>query len=417
MIEWHLNRSFQGLVEKKNTNKFLGLSAIISGENRLEGHQLRLSLIKLLDDTSIKFDLFGKHRHNLKNYRGPLQFKDEGLRDYKYHIAIENCAEKGYFTEKLVDGILSDCLCFYWGAPDIDQYIDPRAIIQLPLHNLELSVEVIRLALEKDIYQERLPFIQNEKKRILYGWSLFPTIDRLLSGINPPSIPTFVINLDNRPERYFKFTEVMYGIPYKRFSAINGREMKLSGNGELDRIVQDRGYPKKNPYKYHSKEPGVIGCMLSHMTLWENLVTDKEAAEYAIFEDDIIPHPEFLKMWCTLHARLKKIDYDLCFMGYLDDLPIYNDEVAFQDTYKGTDEKETVLTLRSFSHQARRNGGGTHGYVVSKKGAEKLLSFAHKYGVPQPIDWFMIEMFPFLKAFKCDPHLIEQTNEFVSDVQ
>lgn len=178
MIEWHLSLPWKEL-EKPVINKTKELSAIISGENRLEGHRKRLALISYLDD-KYNYDLYGRYPHKLSNYKGNLHVKDPGTLPYKYHIAVENCSENGYFTEKIVDGILSECLCFYWGCPDIDQYIDSRAYIRLPLDNLQECLQIISESIRNNEWEKRLKFIRNEKWRIMNVWSIFPTIQRYI---------------------------------------------------------------------------------------------------------------------------------------------------------------------------------------------------------------------------------------------
>jgi hypothetical protein len=59
-----------------------------------------------------------------ETFNRKVKFKREILCNYKYSIVIENCAEPGYFTEKLLDCIASYCAPIYYGDPDIGQIFD-----------------------------------------------------------------------------------------------------------------------------------------------------------------------------------------------------------------------------------------------------------------------------------------------------
>lgn len=235
----------------------------------------------------------------------------------------------------------------------------------------------------------------------------------------PPNTPVLpipeceinVVNLDRRPDRWDYVQSHLSEISLQRFSACDGQKLVL--NDDIKRIFTNRGYPQKNPYPGHGWRKGVIGCAMSHYHLWEK--ASKLTYPLVVFEDDPIKCEDFLSRFSTVMNYLVRNDnWDLCFLGYLDDRPIYGDaEIASLPNVK----------IHQFNPvPARKHGGGTHGYVVSPKGAHKLLALVEKYGIPQPVDWFMIEMFGAsvggssnpcdiespLRALKCSPHLVEQ---------
>ena len=63
-----------------------------------------------------------------------------------------------------------------------------------------------------------------------------------------------------------------------------------------------------------------------------------------------------------------------------------------------------------FSPIMRLHGGGTFGYVIRPKGAQKLLELVDKIGIQQPIDHFMIDQFDTLCVYKTVPHLAKAFN-------
>jgi len=188
-----LNKTYSELKNIK-IEKNKCISTITGTKNKLlEGHKKRIEFIQYLEkdnELKDKLDVFGRHNlFNFKNYRGALKFqeKDEGTFPYKYHIAIENYSEKNYISEKLYDGILSECLCFYWGCPNVEEHIDPRAIIRLNLDDFKEAVDTIRSAINNDEWNKRLKFIREEKIKILDYHNFFPMIERIIDEVE--SIP------------------------------------------------------------------------------------------------------------------------------------------------------------------------------------------------------------------------------------
>jgi hypothetical protein len=78
------------------------------------------TLIKI---TSKKYEIFS-------SYCGEIGNKWEVLPKYKFALCYENiCDQPGWITEKIFDIMRADCVPIYWGAPNIEQYIDPAAFI------------------------------------------------------------------------------------------------------------------------------------------------------------------------------------------------------------------------------------------------------------------------------------------------
>ncbi len=179
--EWHIKKTYSELM-CSSFKKSKNISTFISEKNYDEGHIKRIEFMKFIESkenpTENKFsvDIYGRSNHGFKNYKGPLEFKDEGLFPYKYTICVENNSEHNYTTEKLYDGILSECLCFYWGAPNIDEIIDSKAFIKLNLDNFEEAYETITKAIENNEWEKRLKFIKKEKIKILNNLQILPSI-------------------------------------------------------------------------------------------------------------------------------------------------------------------------------------------------------------------------------------------------
>ena len=55
----------------------------------------------------------------------------EAYTQYKFVIAMENYQKPGYVTEKILNAFYSGAIPIYWGAPDIDEYFNPKAFINV----------------------------------------------------------------------------------------------------------------------------------------------------------------------------------------------------------------------------------------------------------------------------------------------
>ena len=97
-------------------------SYIASDKNYTEGHQFRQSVRKhlLLNHESI--DQFGRGYKTLQN-------KIDGLRDYAYSIAVENCCVDSYFGEKIIDCFVTGTIPIYRGTRKVSDFFDCNGII------------------------------------------------------------------------------------------------------------------------------------------------------------------------------------------------------------------------------------------------------------------------------------------------
>lgn len=100
---------------------------------------------------------------------------------YKYVFNCENNSIKNYYTEKLIDGILAECLVFYSGCYNIKEFIDERAFVYLELNNFEDDYKKVKEAVEGNLWEERIPYIRAAKKKILDYLAFFPRLERIIN--------------------------------------------------------------------------------------------------------------------------------------------------------------------------------------------------------------------------------------------
>ena len=107
------------------------VSMISSNKTMTPGHHVRLDWVNKLRD---KVDLYGRGFNE-------IEFKEEGLCDYMFSVAIENACYSTYFTEKILDCFATGTIPIYLGAPDIGDYFNVDGIITLT-EDLDISEDL-----------------------------------------------------------------------------------------------------------------------------------------------------------------------------------------------------------------------------------------------------------------------------------
>jgi|688.fasta_scaffold72507_4 hypothetical protein len=129
-----IDETFTGFNLKKDDYiTFLKSNKVDILINIVPGYDLREKIwsIKEKIKQPVKFYYSNVGKNNSKfNYDGPLPNDDKlNLFGAKYSIIIENSQEKNYFSEKLIDCLLTETIPIYWGCPNIDEYFDKNGFI------------------------------------------------------------------------------------------------------------------------------------------------------------------------------------------------------------------------------------------------------------------------------------------------
>ena len=163
--------------------------AVISSEKNFdEGHVLRNNFIHFMEKTNNILDSWGRvNYHQFKNYQGPVpdENKYNVYAKYKYCFAAENNSEHNYATEKIWESILCESLCFYWGCPNLEDYIDAKAFVRLPLEDPAAALQIIQQAITEDWWSQRIEVIKQMKEKIVNELGFFPLMSRLVNHFMP----------------------------------------------------------------------------------------------------------------------------------------------------------------------------------------------------------------------------------------
>ncbi len=171
-----------------NKNKIL--SSIISNLNWTAMHKQRLKFLENLD-TLPYHEHYGyeyacvptvKFNH-LKTHKGSISTKWEGMESYKYHFNADNVKEANSFSERVTQSLLAECLLFYDGCTNLENYIDERAFIQVDIQDFDKAMYIIKTSVANDEYSKRYEFIKKEKEKVLSDLNLMECTYRAIHGI------------------------------------------------------------------------------------------------------------------------------------------------------------------------------------------------------------------------------------------
>jgi hypothetical protein len=131
-------------IHQKNKN----ISIIASEKNWTTGHRMRHSVIQNFKDN---LDLICGRGYS------PIDSKLTALKDFRYSFIIENDNNDMYFSEKLVDCLITGTIPIFWGS-DISKIFDMNGIIKFS--SLEELKDIIKNCNE-DFYNFKIESIKN----------------------------------------------------------------------------------------------------------------------------------------------------------------------------------------------------------------------------------------------------------------
>lgn len=177
--DWHLSLSYDALFEHPKKMYSKTVATVLSDKNFDPGHKKRLKFAEYLDTSDVPVHIYGTcSSFGFRHYLGPLpeRKKDEGVLPYKYIFNAENNDIPGYFTEKITDGILGECLVFYWGCSNLESFIDEDAFVRIDCERED--VRKVHEVIEKEGWEYRIELIRKEKEKVLRELTFFPMVKK-----------------------------------------------------------------------------------------------------------------------------------------------------------------------------------------------------------------------------------------------
>lgn len=258
------------------------------------------------------------------------------FKDFQYSIIIENSREYGYFSEKIIDCLITKTIPIYYGCINITDYFNTDGWIIL--ENCDVNEINVKLSnLNIDYYNKYINIIETNYNRAKQYISTSTSTINALNCI--PYIHIYnnidkiiVINLKHRTERLLGFMNEMTTL---------GLTNKVE---RLDAV--------------YTPEFGILGCTKSHILALDQIINTNGYNYVLICEDDF---------------RFKDINFTKTYLKLLNDqiLHLDFDIISFAANDKWAGDYLTENTDMSFLKKVICIQT-TSAYLISKKFASKL---------------------------------------------
>jgi len=203
-----------------------------------------------------------------------------------------------------------------------------------------------------------------------------------------------VINLPKHEKRLegVKASLNAAGVPFKRMDAVMGKALSVE---ERKACVSFLGRLLMTP--------GMIGCFLSHVKCWKECVAQSEPL--IVFEDDVVVSPDFCD---KLNAAMEHLpdDWDVLLLGAVGAVSPKYYHINFMHAllagglrWPRWHAEDVHEPMRPF---------GTHAYLVSARGAAKLLQKCPKVNYHVDVVAWGLRS---LRLYAIHPLLAKQTHE------
>ena len=229
----------------------------------------------------------------------------------------------------------------------------------------------------------------------------------------------YVINLDRQHKRLAHIKKELSTVTDSDKNALTGRVHRVGAVDALNEIEDSLISEVKSQYTLKdqlfvdpcqvlpqelnldmkikmSKQEIAVAC--SHIKVWKEIANGDE--DYSlVLEDDICIHPNFAslmeKSWAEINQKSNsESNFDILFLSFKE-VDMGAEKVQFT--------KSTFKLFRGVWYMS--------GYVLSKKGAEKLLSLLPVVG---PVDLWINHKFDILDAIMNNKSIIPQRTDEVS---
>jgi len=205
---------------------------------------------------------------------------------------------------------------------------------------------------------------------------LYICLSFIKSGISTSSNfdKTYLVNLERRPDRYEKFMNAydesdMNFVPISKINAVDGTDIDIEkvplseiAKGELKQI-ETTGFRSK----HYQLTRGAIGCYLSHVKVWKDIIESNQK-HGLIFEDDV-------KLPLNINTKITKS---------MQHVPDDWDIILFGFHCKDCEKKINYRKVNRFIL--------LHCYAISRNAIVKILKTNSLFPITQQIDSYLSEL-------------------------
>jgi hypothetical protein len=170
-----------------------------SKKGRLTLHSQRVDFTEQLKEDLPELEVFGRGVREMVD-------KAESLQPYRYHVIVENHVAPHHITEKLPDAFLGYTLPFYHGAPNTAEYYPKESFVPVDINDYPKTLDIIKSIRANNEFEDRLPIINEARRRVLDEHHLFALINQEIIRQNDeiPSASTQGVIMNRRTMRLMR---------------------------------------------------------------------------------------------------------------------------------------------------------------------------------------------------------------------
>jgi len=148
-------------------------------QHKIARHRQREFITSELKAAIPGIDIYGRGVRHMDD-------KADAIRDYFYHVAIENFIGKHHWTEKLPDSFLGLTLPFYDGCPNMAHYFPEESFIPIDIFKPDEAIELIKKTIHDNEYTLRFDSIIEARRRVLEEYNFFAVVSALIEERHQP---------------------------------------------------------------------------------------------------------------------------------------------------------------------------------------------------------------------------------------
>ena len=167
----------KGLGSLENFEKTKNISVICSNKQITDNHKMRYEFTRNVKDYfGSNIDWFGSGINTIED-------KWVGLKEYKYHIVIENGQKNNLISEKLFDSYLGLSYPIYYGAPNVGDYFPTKSFKSIDINNFQEAIKVIENLLDSNTYEKSIESLKEARNLVLGKYNFLNRIYGIINDI------------------------------------------------------------------------------------------------------------------------------------------------------------------------------------------------------------------------------------------
>jgi hypothetical protein len=185
------------------------LSVVTSEKANTRIQIMRLKLLDYLMKKMPDMEVFGRNFITVND-------KAEILRRSRFHLALENCMENMFWTEKLSDPILMQNVTFYSGRNNWqNDFLGGNAIIEISLRDFRDTYQVIRRGLDSIDYKGTRDALMENKARVMSKLNFHHVVENFIrrqsvdDGCSPRDLMRFPKHMNSTGARIRKARRIL----------------------------------------------------------------------------------------------------------------------------------------------------------------------------------------------------------------